>query len=490
MKSYAEKYGVTLTQSMYQISPNLFLEYTPPSGAAQITAGPTTKQKFWLLTTKQQGVRGELKSQDTTVSQMNPSSLPGYLPPGDPSFSSSSAKQLARYPISVTLNMSVGQRTPQIATVNRVDGESQRESYSSGAEYYFDSGTNVELLLAQYDPKKEFTHILDLLVLLAVRISNNDKTIQLYKAKVEEVTAAVIGKMPDKIKSSTMDEFYQVLKQEKGSQPHCIARALQLLDTASIQESMPQGSTTGVCKFAVGDQAGPVNLSMYKPIKSIAQLFGKVDPVNFKGSLSILEAFVGKDTAVGPLSIGQLSEQPKEAASLKSALERLAKAFQYTQSVQSFSDIQVSRPSKCKTSEDQVVTQPLALKLQSVSQQLLAYHVNHTIEIAKFLKVIFNISQAPNGSWKVEGPKTEIMFAGFPVLDQLTDQARELLTDYYSGCETLYQKGVQSWNDEQPGKPVDPVGTGAGAPVPSAPLVPGAPGPVLPRTNSRNRPIV
>ena len=260
---------------------------------------------------------------------------------------------------------------------------------------------------------------------------------------------------------------------------------------------MPQGSMTSVCKFAIGDQAGPVNLTMYKPIKSIAQLFGKVDPVKFKESQIVLEAFVGKEAVGGPFSVDGLAVQPGEADDLKKALERLGKAFQYTQDPKSFADIQVARPGECQTSDDISITQPLALKLQSISHQLLAYHVNHTVEIAKFLKVIFNISQAPNGSWKVDGPKTEILFAGFPVLNQLTDQARELLVDYYSGCETLYQKGLQFWKDEQPkdaaAAPSQPVAPAVAVAAPmAAPIAPpiAAPMPVLPRTNSRNRPIV
>ena len=495
-KAYTDKYGVTLTSSMYQISPNLFLEYTPLSGASQISAGQLTKQKFWLLTTKQQG-KGELKSQDVTVAVMNPSSLPGYLAPGDPTFNTA-AKQLARYPISVSFTMSVGQRTPQIATVNRVDSEVKKESYASGAEYYFDSGTNVELLLAQYDAKKDFTKILDFLVLLAVRTANNDKSIQLYRAKEEVgVAVAAIGKMPEKIKSETINGLYQALKGTpgalgtpgapgaQGAQPHCIARALQLLDTKSLQESIPMAAKTSVCKFAIGDQAGPTNLTTYKPVKSIAQLFGKVDPANFKGSMAVLEAFVGKDAAGEPLTVQGLAGQPGEADALKKALTKLALAFQYIQKeepVESLSQIQVSRPSECATFDIQdVKSQPLALKLQSVAQQLLAYHINHTIEIAKFLKTIFNISQAPNGTWKVEGPKTDILFAGFPILDRLTDQARELLVDYYSGCETLYQKGLNTWKEGQP------KATNVAKANEPGPVVPGpvAPGPVL--TNKNNR---
>ena len=87
--------------------------------------------------------------------------------------------------------------------------------------------------------------------------------------------------------------------------------------------------------------------------------------------------------------------------------------------------------------------------MKSASQQLLAYHLKQIIEISKFLKKIFNISQRPDGSWKVEGPKTELLFAGFETMNTLTDQARTLLIDYYSGCEEIYQKGLKTWEEGQ-----------------------------------------
>jgi hypothetical protein len=53
--------------------------------------------------------------------------------------------------------------------------------------------------------------------------------------------------------------------------------------------------------------------------------------------------------------------------------------------------------------------------------------------------------------WEPSGPNTEILFAGYETLKELTRQARTLLIDYYSTCETIYQEGVKSWIDSQPG---------------------------------------
>jgi hypothetical protein len=88
--------------------------------------------------------------------------------------------------------------------------------------------------------------------------------------------------------------------------------------------------------------------------------------------------------------------------------------------------------------------------MQIHAQQLLAFHLNNVIGITEFLKTIFNISQRPDGSWKVEGPNTELLFAGYDTLDEITRQARELLVNYYSGCETIYQKGVKTWVESLP----------------------------------------
>ena len=453
---YMNKYGVQLDRNkLYQLSQILFFEYVPPESQTEIRSEPDFKYKFVMITKNPTTKRASLTEQPVKVSKLYPNSMPEYIAPGSSKFSSAT-QQLTRYPQSVTFDLKIGRANPPNATVTRVEVEAKKESYADGAEYAFDSGTNVEILLAQFDAQKDFVKILENLVLLAIRANNNDKSVQALKIESEgegtkATSAKDIGKLPETIKNPTINEVYQLLKPGTAA-PHCIARALQLLDAESIQGySALSGNKSGkkpltnICKFAVGDQAGPIRIPEYKPLKTITQLYGKVNPLRFKESQEILSAFVGTSATTTPLGVNKLQEieQTGEADALQKALEKLSKAFQ---TITEDNVNKIARPRECKTSDSiELTSSETTLQLQSVAQQLLAYHINNTIEISKFLKVIFNIKQRPNGTWAVEGPKTEILFAGFPVLDQLTNQARELLIDYYSGCEELYQKGVEKW---------------------------------------------
>jgi hypothetical protein len=147
---------------------------------------------------------------------------------------------------------------------------------------------------------------------------------------------------------------------------------------------------------------------------------------------------------------------PSEKTGLEEAIKRLSTAFgiEYTKQA-SLSNIELQISSKCDPVNERgktILVDRASQKfrdMKSASQQLLAYHLKQIIEISKFLKKIFNISQRPDGSWKVEGPKTELLFAGFETMNTLTDQARALLVNYYSGCEEIYQRGLKSWEEGQ-----------------------------------------
>jgi hypothetical protein len=241
---------------------------------------------------------------------------------------------------------------------------------------------------------------------------------------------------------------------------HCIKRASQLLDGLSIELGAANKNPvfTNICKFSAPDvKEDSITLENFYPTKSVGKLFGKVDPLMFKESLKVIEAFVrsssDKDVT---LSVSSLDNQKFEANSLTGALKRFRDAFDATntkESIDNLNEITIRKPSECSTakkeSDGKIILQNANIinKLQKTSRELLAYHVNHTIEITKFLKSVFNIKQRANGSWEVKGVNYNVLFAGFPILNTLTDQARELLVDYYTGCENLYQKGISSWKD-------------------------------------------
>jgi hypothetical protein len=280
----------------------------------------------------------------------------------------------------------------------------------------------------------------------------------------------------DKITNPSIREGYKTLL-NKTMGAHCIKRATQLLDAMSIEKGLHGDSQTHICKFsAPGVTERDTSFDAYKPTNTVAQLFGKVDLLKMDEAMKVISAFIppqGSDSTT-TLSMSDLSDKDPEKAALKDAVKRMQAAFDVLnkgREVSSFRDIKIQKPEECNTSESiEIKNQILLNGLRDVSQQLLGYHVNNIVEITKFLKSIFNISQRGNGSWEVKGINNSVLFAGFPVLDILTDQARELLLKYYSGCEEIYQKGVSLWKDDMTSKM--PAAVPMAAPMPAPAPVP------------------
>jgi hypothetical protein len=280
----------------------------------------------------------------------------------------------------------------------------------------------------------------------------------------------------DKITNPSIKESYKALL-DKSMGAHCIKRATQLLDTLSIEKGLHNDSQTRICKFsAPGITDSEIRFNAYKPTNSIAQLYGKVNMLKFDESMKIISAFIppqGSEPIT--LATADLADRDPEKDSMKEAIKRMQAVFDVLNKgdLTSFHDIKIKKPEECKSGESIRIENQLLLNgLRDVSQELLGYHVNNIIEITKFLKSIFNISQRGDNTWEVKGINNNVLFAGFPVLDILTDQARELLLKYYSGCETIYQKGVDIWKEDTKSKKaaVAPAAPVPAAPVPAAPV--------------------
>jgi hypothetical protein len=247
------------------------------------------------------------------------------------------------------------------------------------------------------------------------------------------------------------------------------------------------------------------------PTKTFAQLYGKisVNPEEFKKSQQILEALIstGDHAATqGTVTVQQIVDAEEgravktETDDLKDALVRLKEAFKLlnepadpaadSKVPKGFNEIMMKTPKECDAIQAKAAAVPegkgvkdggiviqndnVVRQLRDISQELLADHVNSTIEITKFLQTVFNIDKDPSGNWRIRGIKENLLISGFPALDKITDIARDLLLKYYEGCEKKYQKGVKLWLDEN--KDTTPVAAApsAAAAAPSA----GAPAPV------------
>ena len=432
-----------------------------------------------------------------------------------PSAYTNKQEQYSLFPMQVTLETRDKKRgsstTSLVSAVFQKDESDRHENYLDGLKYKIannsstlygiistSSGSSDKIL------PTEMEKILEKFALLAV---NTDSSIVYYPFKIKESDERERNsrgygesRVEGPKNNDRLAETFRILNNVNPSNgsvgykhvPHCIKRAKDLLDLPSINDFNGLApANTRICSSDIGGRG-----SSYVPLKSIAQLYGKlnagaiinVDEIEFNKAIKVLEAFVGK-SAKGYMTVSELKEsgQESEANDLSLALKRLSASFSQIKDddkLNKIDDLVLYKPRSCVGKEKGELTvnksKPVFKNMQGYSRQLLGFHLNNVINISKFLMTIFNVSQRPDGSWHVEGPKTEILFAGFSVLDVLKDQARELLLAYYVGCEDIYQKGVKEWADSETaagpaGGPGGPGGPGAAAENnpgnPSAPKV-------------------
>jgi hypothetical protein len=466
---------------MFDGNDTMLFEFTPAINATVISAnisgkqrigfgfksGTTYEKRYITITIKKIVFDSENGESETLQDYKAPSAREGD-------------KRKEAYPLRVTIEYDIRGKKSNVE-ITRVSQLSSDLKY--GTEYQFSSDDNriTDVLKAQgLSPKKDFVKMLYNISLFYLKQENPLLEPVIFEAK-KSVSDNDNGKGPKGPKApknkSLETTFKELIKNDY--QPHCIARALQLLDPASINDFEKGSAVSNICKYALGDKQ-TMKLSEYVPTRSVGQLFGKIDPLDYKASIEVLKAFVQKDTAGDPLSVDNISKIENEKEDLQNAIKRLSTAFGVDKDQKGFSEIEIQISSKCDS--DKVRGKEISIDkysqkfrdMRSASKQLLGYHLKQIIEISKFLKNIFNISQRPDGSWKVDGPKTELLFAGFETMNKLTDQARALLINYYSGCEEIYQKGLKAWEEDTKGS------LAVGPPVPSAPSAPAPPVPSAP----------
>lgn len=475
-------------------SDSLFFLYTKPKNVDEGTRTDLidTKQSFIIVSknTEEEKVYG-YKTVNVSLSNIN------FF--GDvkglkiPSKITDKKEQYARYPRTVDLNVEgVQDKSRFHLKFNSNDMYDEKLDYSVGISYKIADDTDISKFILS-SGARDMYKILERYIVSAYNMKNRGASIIAYKKKETKNTSGSAGasRTGEVVKNDAPpvkileESFNMLLTKEK---PHCIKRALDLLDASSILNLDTKDGSTKICQATMNTNT----------IKHITQLYGKLDvnkaiSVNeneFKGAMAFLDSFVKKDVT-NSLSVDDLNTggQESESKGLSQALERLSKSFNKNKDaiVTKVSDIKIEAPSACSTRTSSKIVRggPLFSTMQGYANQLLAFHLNNVIDISKFLKKIFNVSQRPDGSWEVKGPKNEIMFAGFDTLNELTDQARGLLLNYYTGCEDIYQKGVTAWDESD--KPVAAVNA-PGRVVSAPPLASGPPGAAPPAAPPATRP--
>jgi len=494
-------------QNIYKFrgSDCLFFKYEQPKDAKDITITTGAKQSIFIIyveKTKAGTIAGTVSSGEIVLKlkDMSPMYFKDYISPAEyvaqsKTNSSEDYKYLERFPASVALNIGnadSGDRTVSgsgdryIYTVE-MDRQTEKRKIP---KYTFVPKKNeilqtiISNVNATLKPDDEpFITILENIAIYNIRLSKGDARIAPFERTATETQENSRGtpgaaKVPD---NTSLKESFKVIEQA-NYKPHCVARAFKLLNEKSIFANFNDRSgeaITSICTSGVSNDDRPITkVGDYKPLQVLGHLYGKVNPSKTLRSLirkgdkkevrdrlreynkiaeqelkkvqGVLSAFVGKNSNGNTLKRSMLNDQPTELAGLINAIERLSKAFDSSGSSLEFDDIQIKTPGasgNCSSRKELTIQRNSVIfsQLQSVAHRLLAYHVNNTQNIMKFMKEVFNIKQRPDNSWEIEGPNVAVLLGGSLVLDKLTNQGRELALNYWTGCESLYQEGVAAW---------------------------------------------
>jgi hypothetical protein len=181
------------------------------------------------------------------------------------------------------LGQIVGKNTVTFSNSNAKDG------LSTGIPYYISAADNMRLDEAKaiaLHPSKDLVKIMEQITkYYLVKSQSNVSGVQMKSVQVKSTNSSNSSGKP-KIKApsnKTLEPIFKILHSDKN-RPHCISRALKLLDMASITGKFP--SRVGVSKVCSPDT--DKNLSSYAHTKSVGQLYGKIDPTDYQKSMNIL----------------------------------------------------------------------------------------------------------------------------------------------------------------------------------------------------------
>lgn len=216
-------------------------------------------------------------------------------------------------------------------------------------------------------------------------------------------------------------ELWETLQKSPPIKSFCVARALQLLNLSGLSQTTPQSILPLVYKSKFDYIE---NKSLPAPGKKI------VDAAPFKALQQLY---------VSPKDIPSLGLDKKylpEDSTKDASLLKILKAFERQNQVLS------------EIIEDNAEEYPLIKDKQKINilrshaKQLFQIQFNHTAAVLKLINKLFNVN----------GPmiefKQSIAQQGLRGIEIIAIEARDLLSDYYSKCQTEFAAGIDALREK------------------------------------------
>jgi hypothetical protein len=227
----------------------------------------------------------------------------------------------------------------------------------------------------------------------------------------------------------------QTLKGIAGSKTtsFCVARALQLLDANSLYQPRPTEGISGVCMARF--DALPISVPEAK--KPISQVPG----------LKALDQLYYVNPHLGPKD-ETLFDKVEDYAAFLTTMTGLfgTQGVKTSTSIDTILAKDPNCPGNAAKHYLRIQDPEKIKKIMVIIQQLFNKQLEHTKKVIHFFKnTMFIIkNRSPEGAiGKYIELHPNLLRGGLEDVAKLSRAARQILVDYYKGCEDLYQKGVQ-----------------------------------------------
>jgi hypothetical protein len=213
----------------------------------------------------------------------------------------------------------------------------------------------------------------------------------------------------------------------------CVARALQLLDANTLSLQRPRSATSSICLGSFADIPSAVptagqTLEKVTGLKALDQLYSTKPSITQKE-----EVVVQKD-------------DPAEYAKFLQEISALFGRPSTTQltSLDKIIAKDLTCPSTAIKHYLQITDQKSIATIMGFVNQLFSRQLAHTQRVLKFFRErLFRITTHSGAPPSIE-LHPYILSGGIDILTFLSKEARNILLEYYKGCETTYQQGVQA----------------------------------------------
>jgi len=217
----------------------------------------------------------------------------------------------------------------------------------------------------------------------------------------------------------------------------CVARALQLIDASSLFSSQIRTAVSGVCfgSFQSRPSSAP----------EVGKTLDKMTGMKMLDQLYYTAPYIEQDKS-------QIGVDKEDTAAYAEFLKTMAGLFGRSGAGQGgIERIQVTENPGCVADAAKKylnITDPKAIAaIVKIVGQLFGRQLAHTKRVLDFYRTrLFQIVRvkSPSGGTDVSyrlNPR--LMAGGLAELAKLSKEAREILVQYYEGCEKTYQEGVK-----------------------------------------------